>query len=121
MKYKADLQAKTRLFCFDDDDLDSSQSLVQACEGTGPSISALPGTHLTPVYLKLGLDDLPQGVEEIAGQYADFQNISFGDENNTSQLSTEICKWISGEKPSRVPNWQSDQDGRRARLVGRVE
>merc|ERR1712232_234990 len=97
------------------------RSLVRACEGPGPSISALCGTHLTPVYLKFGLDDLPQGVEEIAGQYADFQNVSFGDESRTSQLSTEICKWISGEQPSRVPNWQFDQDGGNSRLVWRVE
>jgi hypothetical protein len=53
------LQQKTRLFVFDEDNLDDSKEFLENCSG-GPrlSTSGLPGGHLAPVYFKLGVDDL---------------------------------------------------------------
>ena len=109
MKYDEQLQKKTRMFIFDDDDLDSSPSFLEACNegsGSGPSVSRLPGKHLSPVYIKLGIDDLdlPEGarpfVSELSGG---FQNASFGDEDAMNGAVGEICNWIMGQEPSRPP------------------
>lgn len=47
LKYDEELQKKTRLFVFDEDGLDSSRTFVKNCQGPGPSLSGLPGNHLT--------------------------------------------------------------------------
>jgi len=114
MKYDASLQEKTRLFVFDDDELDCSRSFVTICKqsgGNGPSVSSLPGTHLTPVYLKLGVDelDLPEDARYIADEFTGgFRGASFGDENNLNTAVDEICGWVLGKPPSREPNWESE-------------
>jgi hypothetical protein len=109
MKYDEQLQKKTRMFIFDDDDLDSSPSFLEACNegsGSGPSVSRLPGKHLSPVYIKLGIDDLdlPEGARPFVSEAAGgFQNASFGDEDAMNGAVGEICNWIMGQEPSRPP------------------
>lgn len=125
MKYGEELQEKTRLFVFDDDDLDSSQDFVQACQnssfdsnnGIGKlTTSGLPGTHLTPVYLNFALEDLPipEEARELTGGFAGgFRGASFGDEEKMNTAADEICDWVMGKTPSRQPNWgkrKSDVD-----------
>ena len=60
-RYDDDDQKRTRLFVFDSDTLDSSRDFAQeGCYGVGPTVSALKGNHLTPVYFdeaKGGGDD----------------------------------------------------------------
>lgn len=111
MKFEPTLQSKTRLFCFDEDDLDCSERLIECCEGLGPDTSGLPGTHLTPVYLKLGLDDLssdlPDEAKQVASQVFGVQSASFGNEDELNSLVREITAWMSGRSPSRKPNWYS--------------
>ena len=49
-KFDEAVLKKTRLFVFDDDDLDSSERFVGCFEDEDdrkPSVSTLPGTHLT--------------------------------------------------------------------------
>jgi hypothetical protein len=48
-KFDEDVLKKIRMFCFDDDDLDSTDRFLDCFEGGGvkPSVSYLPGTHLT--------------------------------------------------------------------------
>ena len=105
MKYDDALQKKTRLFVYDNDDLDSSKGFIDACSGTGagPSISRLKGKHLSPVYVKLGIDDLEIAdevkpfVNEASGG---FQSASFGDEEAMNGTVDEICDWIMGKEPN---------------------
>lgn len=108
MKYNDALQQKTRLFTFDDDDLDSSPSFVDACsKGSSThslSISKSQGNHLAPVFLKFGLDDLD--LPEEAKPFVDdavngFQSASFGDETAMNEAVDEIVNWIMGKEPSR--------------------
>lgn len=104
MKFDDALQKKTRLLIFDDDDLDSSEGFIQACDGEGPSISRLEGRHLSPVFVKLGIDELDIAdevkpfVDEASGG---FQSASFGDENAMNGAVDEICDWIMGKEPSK--------------------
>jgi hypothetical protein len=83
LRYNEDLQKKTRLFIFDQDDLDCSQSFMDSCNQglekrnvqgqekgqeqgqeqgqksrVSPSISRLRGNHLSPVYLQVTMEDL---------------------------------------------------------------
>mmetsp|Transcript_17958 Transcript_17958/g.39282 ORF Transcript_17958/g.39282 Transcript_17958/m.39282 type:complete len:463 (+) Transcript_17958:62-1450(+) len=108
-KFDSELQQKTRLFVFDDDDLDSSEDFVEACkagDGAGPSVSGLPGSHLAPVYIKLGLNDLdlPEEARDIAGEVSGgFQSASFGDEDLMQGAVNEVCDWILGKGPTRGP------------------
>jgi len=128
LKYDGKLQSKTRLFVFDDDELDSSLDIVDSCtagsssssdDGSdGLTSSGLRGSHLTPVFLKFGLEDLdlPEEAREMAGQVAGgFQNASFGDEEYLNEAVDEVCGWILGREPSRRPSWskqrQSSGDG----------
>mmetsp|Transcript_1139 Transcript_1139/g.1522 ORF Transcript_1139/g.1522 Transcript_1139/m.1522 type:complete len:458 (+) Transcript_1139:86-1459(+) len=126
LKYDAKLQSKTRLFVFDDDELDSSLDIIDSCtagssssDGSdGLTSSGLRGSHLTPVFLKFGLEDLdlPEEAREMAGQVAGgFQNASFGDEEYLNEAVDEVCGWILGREPSRRPSWskqrQSSGDG----------
>jgi len=106
MKFDENLQKKTRMFIFDDDDLDSSQSFLDACKGPGPSVSRLEGTHLAPAYIKLGIDDLDlpeEAMPFVSEASGGFQNASFGDEDAMNGAVNEICKWIMGQEPSRPP------------------
>uniref|UniRef100_A0A7R9WME0 Uncharacterized protein n=1 Tax=Pseudictyota dubia TaxID=2749911 RepID=A0A7R9WME0_9STRA len=116
MKYDEELQGKTRLFVFDEDDLDSSKSFVNVCQqagGSGPTVSSLPGSHLTPVYLKFGVDelDLPEEARDIADEFTGgFQGASFGDENNLNAAVNEICGWVLGKPPSKEMSWGKAED-----------
>ena len=111
LKYGEELRYKTRFFSFDDDVLENTQDAVAAC-GDIPTVSGLPGTHLTPVYFKLGLEDLelPDDAKEVARDaMGGFRNISFGNDEELEILVSEVCKWILGENPSRQPKWKQEQ------------
>lgn len=110
MKFNEDLQQKARLFVFDDDTLDNSEQFAQCCDGRGPKTSGLPGNHLSPVYLKLGLEDLPEETREFseyAKEYAGgFESASFGDELQMQALVEEVSNWVLGKAPSRPAHWE---------------
>mmetsp|Transcript_26903 Transcript_26903/g.39338 ORF Transcript_26903/g.39338 Transcript_26903/m.39338 type:complete len:383 (-) Transcript_26903:84-1232(-) len=121
LKYDAKLQLKTRLFVFDDE-LDSSLDIIDSCtagssssddDGSdGLTSSGLRGSHLTPVFLKFGLEDLdlPEEAREMAGQVAGgFENASFGDEEYLNEAVDEVCGWILGREPSRRPSWSKQR------------
>ena len=92
-RYNAKDQSKTRLFVFDNDTLDSSRSFVESCQGgDGPSVSGLPGNHLTPVYLK------PEAGSGVNGK-------PVGNLQELEGLVEEVCSWISGKNPTRGPKW----------------
>eukprot|EP00574_Skeletonema_japonicum_P006716 CAMPEP_0201716306 /NCGR_PEP_ID=MMETSP0593-20130828/2324_1 /ASSEMBLY_ACC=CAM_ASM_000672 /TAXON_ID=267983 /ORGANISM="Skeletonema japonicum, Strain CCMP2506" /LENGTH=421 /DNA_ID=CAMNT_0048206091 /DNA_START=28 /DNA_END=1289 /DNA_ORIENTATION=- len=104
-KFNEDVLKKIRMFKFDDDDLDSSTRFLNCFEeGEEPvSVSNLPGTHLSPVFLKLGVDDLD--LPEEARVMADaatggFQNASFGNEEVLDTLVKEVSDWMLGKSPS---------------------
>jgi hypothetical protein len=104
MKYDEDRQAKTRLFVFDEDTLDSSEDFTSNCQGLGPEVSQLQGTHLTPVYFKFGLDELelPEEARGMASSaMGGVTSASFGNEEELNGIVTEVCDWILGKKPSR--------------------
>jgi hypothetical protein len=112
MKYDDVLQKKTRLFVFDEDNLDNSKEFVDNCMGgPGPSASGLPGGHLSPVYFKLGfndLEDVPEDLKDMAKEAAGgFESASFGDEEALNDLVDEVCDWILGKGPSRGPRWDA--------------
>jgi hypothetical protein len=99
-KFDSNVLEKTRMFVFDDDELDSCKSFLR-CFDKGPLVSYLPGTHLTPVFLKLGVDDLPDEAREMAGAVSGgFQNASFGNEDALNQLVDEVGNWMLGQGPS---------------------
>ena len=111
LKYGDDQRCKTRFFSFDDDALENTQDAVAAC-GDTPTISGLPGTHLTPVYFKFGLEDLelPDDAKEVARDaMGGFRNISFGNDEELEILVSEVCNWILGKNPSRQPKWIQGQ------------
>jgi hypothetical protein len=111
MKYGDELRCKTRFFSFDDDLLENTQDVVAAC-GDVPMVSGLPGTHLTPVYFKLGLEDLelPDDAKEVASDaMGGFRNLSFGNDEELEFLVSEVCKWILSENPTRHPKWKHEQ------------
>jgi len=132
MKYDEELQQKTRLFVFDNDDLDSSQDFIQACKenDTGSSAnsnkltaSGLPGTHLAPVYLNFAIEDLPipEEAREFTGGFTGgFRGASFGDEKRMNSAAIEICDWIMGKTPSREPNWGKRKSSENAWEGGRM-
>jgi hypothetical protein len=105
LKYTDQWKAKTRIFCFDDDTLDSTPDFVSSC-GDTVEISGLPGNHLTPVFLKLQVDDLmtdfsPEA-KEIASKAMDgLKGVSFGNEEELNELVEEVCNFILGKPPSR--------------------
>jgi hypothetical protein len=102
LKYDEDRQAKTRLFVFDEDTLDSTEDFTSSCQGLGPEVSELPGTHLTPVYFKFGLDELPEEARGIASNaMGGINSASFGNEEELNAIVNEVCDWILGKKPSR--------------------
>ncbi len=106
------LQEKTRLFVFDEDTLDNSKEFVENCSGgKGPSVSGLPGGHLSPVFFKFGVDDLdlgdvpPEAVDMAKEAVGGFQSASFGNEAYLDELCQEICSWILGKPPKRGARW----------------
>lgn len=108
LKYSEQQQLKTRFFAFDDDLLENTQDVLNACSTSRPSVSGLPGTHLTPVYFKLGLDEveLPDEAKDMAREaMGGFRSASFGNEEELKVLVDEVCDWITGKEPSRKPAW----------------
>lgn len=119
MKYDEERQSKTRLFVFDDDTLDSTQDFKEACEGFGPDLSGLPGTHLTPVYFKLGLEELPEEARGFARQaVGGIDSASFGNEEELNALVDEVSDWILGKGPSRKPKRQVESPRITGTVVG---
>ena len=119
------LQRKTRLFVFDEDNLDNSKEFVENCSGgPGPTSSGLPGGHLAPVYFKFSIDDLdlndlPPDAKAMASEaMGGISSASFGDEDALKQLVDEICNWILGKPPSRAPKWESAARNEPPRLAG---
>eukprot|EP00585_Thalassiosira_rotula_P009397 CAMPEP_0196135244 /NCGR_PEP_ID=MMETSP0910-20130528/3950_1 /TAXON_ID=49265 /ORGANISM="Thalassiosira rotula, Strain GSO102" /LENGTH=431 /DNA_ID=CAMNT_0041395357 /DNA_START=15 /DNA_END=1311 /DNA_ORIENTATION=+ len=113
-KFDGGVLKKTRMFQFEDDDLDSTKRFIECFDGDseGPSVSYLPGTHLTPVFLKLGLDDLPDEAKDIASQATGgFENASFGNEEALDLLVEEVSDWMLGRSPS-------DRRGARKQISG---
>ena len=131
LRYNEELQAKTRVFQFGSDQLDSSQEFREAATaaaatGNGQTnsiqVSNLEGGHLTPVYFKWNADDL---AKDAMGGFADtvsqenlnmakeamggFQGASFGDEPSFRALVDEVCDWILG-KPPKQPLWPQISD-----------
>ena len=97
----------------DDDDLDSTREFVQTC--SVPEVSALPGSHLTPVFFKVSLDDIPDEdvpydikamAEEASGGFSSF---AFGNEQELDEVVQEVGGWIMGKGPTRKPSWQLEQ------------
>lgn len=66
-------------------------------------MSKLSGTHLTPVYFELSLDEMPDAeVQNMAREaMGGFQKASFGDEEQLNGLADEIASWIEGKEPSQ--------------------
>lgn len=119
------LQEKTRLFVFDEDNLDNSKEFVQNCSGgRGPTSSGLPGGHLAPVFFKLGVDDLdlddvPPEMKEMAKDaMGGFQSASFGNQADLEVLVDEVSNWILGKPPSRGPKWDSKARNETPKLAG---
>jgi Protein of unknown function (DUF1350) len=111
LKYDEKQRRKTRFFSFDDDMLENTQDALIACDDI-PSVSGLPGTHLTPVYFELGIEDveLPDDVKEMTrNAMGGLRNISFGNNEELEALVSEVCDWIMGKKPSRPPKWQNEK------------
>ena len=124
LRYNDAIQSKTRLFIFDDDNLDSSQEFVTACNSNGNesdsdgdgsrssnsnnnnlSVSNLPGGHLTPVYFQLNADDIgenfpPENINMAKEAMGGFQGASFGDEETFLETVDEICDWVLGKDPT---------------------
>lgn len=124
-KYDSLLTSKTRLFVFDDDDLDSSYDFYKAVQCPDLiSVSGLPGNHLSPNYIKIDLDDIDIPLEaqnlgvdatstSAAGTTAGtttLQSISYGDERNLSTLVDEVSSWIMGQGPTRGPLWWEEEE-----------
>jgi Protein of unknown function (DUF1350) len=110
MRYDDQLARKTRLFTFDTDTLQNTQDFVNACSSSSsvPTVSELPGTHLTPVYFELGWDemDLPAEAKTMAKEMAGgFQKASFGNKEELDALVKEVVDWIMCKPPSRQPDW----------------
>lgn len=126
MRYDDVLQQKTRLFVFDEDNLDNAKEFMENCSGgPGPSASGLTGGHLAPIYFKLGLDDLdlgddvPPEAQEMAKEaMGGFESASFGDEQALNELVDEICDWILGKGPKRGPQWEAPARNEPPRLAG---
>ena len=106
-KFDEEVLKKIRMFCFDDDDLDSTTRFLSCFNdkrgsGARPTVSYLPGTHLTPIYIKLGLDDIifDDATRGVANQVTGgFQNASFGNEKDLDTLVTEVSNWMLGNDP----------------------
>ncbi len=126
LKFGQDFQRKTRLFVFDDDQMDNSREFVKSCLAGGegqssPSVSGLPGGHLTPVYFKLGVDDLPEETRAVAREaLGGWQSASFGNEEELNALVKEVCDWMLGKPPSRPARWQQEQSKETPLIAGRV-
>merc|ERR1712071_90230 len=107
-KFTSEMQQKCRLFTFDEDDLDSTSTLLDLNnDNTSQLTSRLEGTHLTPVYFQFRLSDLEvdDQVLNVMGQFTNnIQQISWGDEIQLDALVEEINDWMNGKPPSIAKN-----------------
>jgi len=118
MKYAQQENAsKTRLFVVDNDSLDTSQDVLETV-GRKVEVSNLSGTHLSPVYIKLSLDDLLNEIDEttpdggpnvrdfIGNQEAassftgGYQGASFGEEQDVDVLVQQVVDFVMGKPPT---------------------
>lgn len=107
LKFTNELQEKCRVFQFDQDELDCTEQFISCCPIA--SVSKLPGTHLTPVYLQFGINDLPETAQSLTEQLTDYQSASFGNEEQLNILVDEVCSWMKGE-PSQSKQQAEKQD-----------
>lgn len=111
-KITADL---VRVFRFDDDQLDSAASLRRSCADAPQSlqVAGLPGSHLTPVFLAIGLDDLDfdESLKDVvATQLSDgLRGASFGSEEDLDGLVDELYNWVVGKPVTRAPRWTTEE------------
>jgi len=111
-KFDENMLQKTRLFSFQDDELDSTGRFVDCFPSGATEVSLLPGSHLTPVFLRLGVDDFPEEARDMASQASGgFQNISFGDEDLLDQLVDEVSNWMLGKPPTRRADFSTSVAG----------
>lgn len=96
IQQKYPFASKTSVFTFLDDNLDDTTSFVDSV-GDFVRTKQLPGTHLTPVYFKFSVDDLPEEAQTIMAESSDFQNVSFGDEDELESLVESVKNWILGK------------------------
>jgi Protein of unknown function (DUF1350) len=111
LKYDDHHKIKTRFFSFDGDLLENSEDAWRACDCI-PSVSGLAGTHLSPICLKLDLDEieLPENARELASDIINgFRSFSFGNDAELDGLVSEVCDWILGKEPLRKPLWMTKQ------------
>lgn len=110
-KFTSDMQSKTSLFVMDQDSLDCSSMLLQSCQ-TLDAVQQddiiithnVSGTHLSPVFLQIGLNDLndeenpmnPFSFDEelVSSILGGFRAASFGNETQTKNLINEVTKCI---------------------------
>jgi len=118
LRYNTKLQQKTRIFCFEDDPLDSSIGFRNACNdfknrndendneaGNVLQVSRLPGGHLTPILFQWDANDVARGappdVFEMAQEMmGGLRGASFGDVKSFERLVDEIQDWILGKPPT---------------------
>lgn len=118
---------RLRAFRFDDDQLDCSDSLRFGEDDDGADqleVAGLPGSHLTPVFLTLGLEDLDldENVRSVADAASDgFRRASLGSEDELDGLVEELYGWIVGKSATRGPSvngkgGRSDDNAGRGRM-----
>lgn len=95
LKFTNELQEICRVFQFDQDELDCTEQFMSCCPIA--SVSKLPGTHLTPVYLEFGINDLPETAQSLTEQLTDYKSASFGNEEQLNMLVDDVCSWMKGE------------------------
>ena len=108
LKVSEETQRKTRLFVFDNDRLDCSDQFAEIA----PSVTTagLKGSHLTPVFLRFGLDNLPEETRPFAEQATrGYKSAAFGDEDHLEALVDELCAFVFGKPPSRAASWATDR------------
>jgi hypothetical protein len=97
-KYTKQIQSKTNLIVFDQDSLDCSEMFLQACRSSGMSTISIPGTHLTPAYIELYLNETESlgGYNEpwMSSLLGGWRAVSFGNETQTKLLIDVVSKCI---------------------------
>jgi hypothetical protein len=117
-KFIREIQAKTQLYVMDQDSLDCSTSLLQSCRPFNDiavqqedkdksdiiTTSTIPGTHLTPVFLQVDVNDFNVNIpninmneEWVSSLLGGFRGVSFGNEEQTKTLIEQITKGIQSK------------------------
>lgn len=83
--------APTTLWRFGNDNLDSSDDLLQALPPSAPrSVAVLEGTHLSPVVFRLAASEIDPSLGMLLGA----QSFSFGSEEAVAPLVDTLCEWL---------------------------